>query len=106
MKRSIGHLCHDEPKDSSRGRSDYDIAIASNGAASDTGTFSQNLISPTFDQPRSEPPSLATVSPDIDMNLTADDNESSIPLALQQASDISQENVEDPNQQCGFSASL
>ena len=100
IKRSIGHLCHDEPRESYKSKSDAEIAVVSEGTI--PPPLSQVLLGPPLDRSSAEQPLLGGIGTDMDMGLTTDTVNQDIQPSLPTMSDTpgQQAPVDDTNQPC------
>lgn len=90
VKRSIGHLCHDEPKEPAKPKGEYDtnIAVAANGTQAGTATFSQEPLENAFNASASSQPLLAGLTSNLDLGLSAGEATQSVTSSLPMTSSI------------------
>ena len=95
IKRSIGHLCHDEPKENVKGKSEQDAASAHDNSAS------QGLIGPSIDDLNSGKERSMMKNTATDMSYQGGLPQA-MPTSTQPSSGIPSDirGLDDTNQQC------
>ncbi|KAG8531048.1 uncharacterized protein KY384_004405 [Bacidia gigantensis] len=88
--QAIGHLCHDEPRETSKLKSEQEGILFGNGAAGDTNTFAQNLMGPPLDGSGPEQQLLGNMSSDLNMGLPSGSVGQSMPPLPQTTEPLSE----------------
>ena len=103
VKRSIGHLCHDEPRDSTKAiKRDQVDAPPSSGAAVKQEDSLPYTLGPAIDQQQLDQQSLEDNSANVTTGAAAQDNQTDDPEFLPRTPDnLAQgQSFGDKNQQC------
>lgn len=105
VKRSIGHLCHDEPRDSVKGiKHDQTNSTSNSGAAVKLEDSLQYLLSPSIDQQQLDEQVLQNAGADVSTRTATADSQTENSHFLPQSSNLTAQGqgqvFGEKNQQC------